>query len=444
LIVRAVAGARGQSRYRLFDSVRDRLHQPRADIEACRLDLLRDLLGYAYRTTRAYRERMDEAGVTADRLSEPGDLAGMAVVTKSDMRALRDYFVSSECNLSTCERKSTSGSSGEPFAFFRDREYFELGAAGMMRCMAVAGWEPGDAVAHCWGYEKDVDSIRKLLGSMLSRTYYLNAFRQDGPAMDRWIRILRKNRIEFIYGYPSSLYWFGQYIIENAVELPMKAVFCTAEKYFGFEREVIEKAFRCKSYDQYGSSEVQNISFECPRGNMHVAEDFVVLQQEEKMHDAGCGMQDGDTPGTARLVVTSLHSRCMPFIRYDLGDFGCLLEEECGCGINTPLMRIDGGSKYDFLTTPDGRVHGAVLERVFNKVPGVVRYQIVQHAETSYTVRCELAVGGGGDTKDMVESSAGRVLAETIGREVDIAFEYPERLDAGPNGKYRFIWREAN
>ena len=426
---------RGQSRYRLFDTIRDRLHEPRAVVEGRRAELLRDLLQHAYRTTRAYRERMDEAGLRPEDVDGPADLAGIAVVTKDDMRTRREEFQSSACDLSACEKKSTSGSAGEPLTFFRDRDYFELGAAGMMRSMAVAGWEPGDAVAHCWGYERDIDTLRKRMGSWLSRTYYLNAFRQDEAAMDRWITLLQRTRIGFLYGYPSSLYWFAQHVLDRSVELRMKAVFCTAEKYFDFERRAIEKAFGCKSYDQYGSSEVQNISFECPRGNMHVADDSVVLQQEK-------GTQDGEAPNTARLIVTSLHNRCMPFIRYDLGDFGSVGGDECGCGINTPLMRIDGGCKYDFLATPSGVVHGAVLERVFNKISGVVRYQIVQHSEHDYTVRCEVAGDAPKRTREAVESRATEVLAETVGGAANVTFEYPDHLEPGPNGKYRFIRRE--
>lgn len=430
LIARTLAAARGQSRYRLFDDIRDRLHGPREAVEEYRLGVLVRLLEHAYRTTVAYRERLDAAGLGSSGVRTAGDLGAIAVVTKDEMRARHDAFVSTECDISSCERKSTSGSSGEPFTFFRDREYFELGAAGMLRGMAVAGWEPGEAIAHCWGYETDVDSLRKRLGSRLSGTYYLNAFRQDEAAMDGWATTIRENRIKFIYGYPSSLYWFGRHVLREGMDLPMKAVFCTAEKYYGFEREAVERAFQCKSYDQYGSSEVQNIAFECPRGNMHVADDFVVLQAVADPHPI------------PRLIATSLHNRCMPFIRYDLGDFGCLLKEECGCGINTPLVRIDGGSKYDFLTTPSGIVHGAVLERVFNKIAGVARYQIVQHDVSSYTVRCEMTQNAEANTRESVEASAEEVLTEIIGEPVDIRFEYPGKLEGGPGGKYRFIWRE--
>jgi len=364
------------------------------------------------------------------------ELFSLPITTKDDLRSNLSGFMSSSAARKKIQKKSTSGSSGTPFTFYRDRNYFELGSAGTMRNMALAGWKPGNALALLWGYEKNVERPIDRFKSLFSRTYYLNAFKQSPETMSEWIRLLSSRKIGFLYGYPSSLYMFGRYILERGIEMPLKAVFCTAEKYFTFERKVIEQAFHCKSYDFYGSSEVQNIAFECSKGNMHVASDFVLLESVP--------LTGGDCAGyPSTLIVTSFNNFCLPFIRYDLGDYGRLLEEHCDCGINTPLMQVAGGSKYDFLETPSGIVHGAVLERVFNKIPGAIRYQIVQHSVMSYTIKCEC--GQGIDRRSiaaLVEESGRRVLAEIIGGPVDIAFEYADHLAPGPGGKFRFIYRD--
>ena len=57
--------------------------------------------------------------------------------------------------------------------------------------------------------------------------------------MAGWVRLIRSRGIRYLYGYPSSLHMFGQYILKHDFDLSMTAVFSTAEKYFDFEREVL-------------------------------------------------------------------------------------------------------------------------------------------------------------------------------------------------------------
>ena len=436
LWIRAVARIRGDSTYRVFDEIRDRLFQPADCIESFQLDALRSILAHAHATTIGYRERMDVAGLVPQEMKSISELSKLAVTTKDDIRHIAQ-FMSSEAWQHDIRKKNTSGSTGVPLTFYRDRSYVLLGSAGTCRNMALAGWCPGHAIGYIWGYEREVENLRKRIKSWFSRVYYMNAFRQCDRSMEQWVRLLKSAKVRHLYGYPSSLYVFGQFVLEHGIDLPMNAVFCTAEKYFAFERRLIEKAFRCKSYDYYGSSEIQNAAFECTKGNMHVSSDFVVLEaQRPASGDAG-------ENGTTEIIATSLHNRCMPFIRYETGDYGCLLDRRCDCGINTPLVRIDGGSKYDFLVTPRGTVHGAVLERVFNKIADVRRYQIVQHAVGRYTIRCEIARGvDTGSVKALVEKRGMEVLEEIMQIPVRIDFEYPERIEAGPGGKYRFVYRE--
>jgi hypothetical protein len=107
-----------------------------------------------------------------------------------------------------------------------------------------------------------------------------------------------------------------------------------------------------------------------------------------------------------------------------------------------PMLDLYGGSKYDFLLTDSGVIHGAVLERIFNKIPGIARYQIVQHGTDRYTVRAEISSPERSTIMQEVESSARKVLEKVIGHDVSIRFEFPEHLAAGSNGKFRFVYRE--
>lgn len=430
LSVRAIAAFRGKESYRLYDRIAKDLFLPRAELDARALKQTREIATHAARTTTEYARRFADAGLNPSKIQSTGDLKKLQPLQKRDLRENLKGFISSEADVRKCKKKSTSGSSGEPLVFYRDPDYAYRGEAATMRNMALSGWAPGDKIGYVWGYEKKVGTALGNLKSVISRSFYFNAFEQTPEAMSRWIATIRANKVQFLYGYPSSLQLFAAHVIREQADVPMRGVFCTAEKYFPGEREEIERAFQCKSYDFYGSSEIQNIAFECPKGSMHIATDFVVVHESETQ--------------PASLLLTSFWNRCLPFIRYDLGDYGRLLPGDCACGIHMPLLEILGGSRYDFLATRDGIVHGAILERIFNKIDGVQRYQIVQHALDRYTVRAVPAAGVDRDVMAKALEADGRqVLHRLFGEPLEIRFEYPEEIPVGAHGKYRFVLREC-
>ena len=167
---------------------------------------------------------------------------------------------------------------------------------------------------------------------------------------------------------------------------------------------------------------------------MHVASDYVYVANRA-----------GALPGDTELITTSFLNFCMPFLHYALGDHGSVLAERCDCGIHTPLMEVYGGSKYDFLEGREGIVHGAVLERIFQKIEGVRRYQIVQHSLESYTVRVEADPGcDRPGVMARVDEASRAVLTQVMERQVTVRLENPDQITPGRTGKYRFVYREPD
>jgi phenylacetate-CoA ligase len=60
----------------------------------------------------------------------------------------------------------------------------------------------------------------------------------------------------------------------------------------------------------------------------------------------------------------------MPFIRYETGDRGILLETgKCQCGFNGPVMRLTEGRNENFIVLPDGReISPRIMYNVVNSV----------------------------------------------------------------------------
>jgi phenylacetate-CoA ligase len=125
----------------------------------------------------------------------------------------------------------------------------------------------------------------------------------------------------------------------------------------------MQQAFGCRVFNQYGCREVPNIAWECRHGGMHVMSDLVHLESHH-------------SDGEDRLLVTSLTNRLMPFLRYELGDAGQLLEGPCPCGSPFPLMEMGMCRKNDLIRTPGGkRIHPAVFNRLLYGLTQIRQYQ---------------------------------------------------------------------
>jgi phenylacetate-CoA ligase len=89
-----------------------------------------------------------------------------------------------------------------------------------------------------------------------------------------------------------------------------------------------------------------------------------------------------DTGEPGELVLTDLHNRAMPLIRYRVGDFGAWASP-CRCGRPLPSLERIYGREYDFVHGLDGRrFHGEFFLYVFEELQStgypVEQFQVVQ------------------------------------------------------------------
>ncbi|MHC4216447.1 MAG: phenylacetate--CoA ligase family protein, partial [Planctomycetota bacterium] len=232
----------------------------------------------------------------------------------------------------------------------------------------------------------------------------------------------------YIEGYPSSVYAIAQYIVENRLDpVSFKACFTTAETLFDYQREIIQKAFSCKTYNQYGSGEIAVFAAECEHGSMHLSPDYGIVEV----------VDDDDQPvevgQTGQLICTSLVNRVQPFIRYRIGDIGALKPGLCSCGSPLPLLGQIEGRTDAVLITSDGRKIGR-LDPIFKGAKGISEAQVIQNDYDKFVVRI---VPG----KDYIDSN-GREVVENLAHRVgkaDIQIEIVEQITRTSAGKFRAV-----
>jgi phenylacetate-CoA ligase len=106
-----------------------------------------------------------------------------------------------------------------------------------------------------------------------------------------------------------------------------------------------------------------------------------------------------EEPAAARLIVTDLHNRATPLLRYDLGD-RVVAAPPCPCGRGLPAFAKVFGRAYDVVETQDGtRYHGEfflyVLEEARERGLAVLQAQFVQLGPGELELRIVPAPEGG-------------------------------------------------
>ncbi len=200
-------------------------------------------------------------------------------------------------------------------------------------------------------------------------------------------------------------------------------VYSTAEVLDDSQRELMRRAFGCKVFNQYGSREVPNMACECRHGNMHVFTDMVYLESRP---------MDGED----RLLVTSLTNRLMPFIRYDIGDSGRLLDGECACGSPFPLMAMGMCRRNDLILARGGRrIHPSYFNRLLYGFTQIRQYQWVQRGPD----RIDLNLVAPQRLSEAVVADLAAHIRAEVDPDMALQVNYLEDIPRTVSGKHRFV-----
>jgi phenylacetate-CoA ligase len=363
------------------------------------------LLRFAAAHTPWYREVARRAGVAPERV-RARDLARFPELRKIDLVESRQAL-QAPCWPGTTSWKTTGGSTGVAVRLRKNRRATAAEQAASWRSYAWYGIAPGDRQARFWGTPLRARARLRYgaIDWVLNRERF-SAFAFRGEDLRRYFERLRARPPHWAYGYVSMLSQFAAFCLDEGLPLSalgVRAVVATSEVLGAVDRERIGRAFGAPVFNEYGCGEVGAIAYECSEGRLHVmAENLFV----EAVPDP-----TPDEPGACRLLVTDLHNRATPLIRYAVGD-RVVPAGPCACGRGLPAFERVFGRAYDFVQTSDGaRFHGEfflyALEAARDRGLGIRQAQFVQVAPEQLELR---VVPGAG-----YQSGAARWVAEQIG-----------------------------
>ncbi|RZK10487.1 MAG: phenylacetate--CoA ligase family protein, partial [Flavobacterium sp.] len=259
----------------------------------------------------------------------------------------------------------TSGSSGEPFIFAKDKYAHALTWASYFWRF---GWFNIDFnssfQARFYGIPKDIIGYRKeRLKDFLSKRFRFSIFDLSDKVLEEFLKDFRTKKFDYINGYTSSIVLFAKFLKKKDIILKdicptLKVCMVTSEILFEEDKLLLETQFGISIVNEYGASELDLIAFQNPQGEWQVNAETLFVEILDDDNQQVPNGQEG------RIVITSLYNKAHPFIRYDIGDIGILDEKST---FKKPILKQLIGRTNDIAILPSGK-----------KSPGLTFYYVTK------------------------------------------------------------------
>lgn len=359
-------------------------------LRALQLRKLGRLVQHAYNHVPYYRQAMSEAGVHPNEVTSLEDLVRLPMLSKDSVRRNLYFDLFADTHRKRWMQKiATSGSTGEPFTVYADRQQLQMRFATTLRALEWTGWRFGDRQVRLWhqtiGMTR-LQTVRERLDALFMRRLFIPAFELTPTNLERMLDRISAHRPVLVDGYAESLNFLASYIREGgkAVFSP-KAVMSSAQALSAATKRLIEEEFRTRVFDKYGSREFSGIAYQCGESDYyHVMDESYLVEIVVEGRPA--------LPGeVGEIVITDLNNFSMPLIRYRIGDLAVAADESTRCECGRELSRIDKiqGRTQAIVHCGNGVwLPGAFFGHFFKDYEFAIRlYQIVQTRKGEFQLR---------------------------------------------------------
>ena len=347
----------------------------RSELEALQLERLKWTVGYCYKNVPFYTKKLDEAGVTADKIKSLSDIKYIPPTTKADLRDNYPFGLFARPMKDMVRIHASSGTTGKPTVVGYTRHDLDIWSDCVARIVAAAGATDEDIVQISFGYGMFTGALGLHYGlEKLGATVIPNSSGNTEKAL----MYMRDFGTTALVATPS----YALYMCEVAKELdyPMSdyklrlgllgSEGCTPEM-----RTQIENGWGLFATDNYGMSELMGpgVSGECEeRDGLHFCEDYFYPEIVDPVTLKP--LPDGEY---GELVFTCIGKEALPLLRYRTRDISAITHEKCACGRTLVKMLRPKGRSDDMLIIRGVNVFPAQVEHVILSLGMAPNYQII-------------------------------------------------------------------
>ncbi len=394
------------------------------------------LLG-VYRNTPYYTKLFRSLGIDEVQLEDEHVLQRIPCLSKDTIRANQADLLTT--GLPTPQFMSTSGSSGQPLRFAVGKERISHDIAAKWRATRWWGVDIGDPEAVVWGSDIELSGqgLAKQARDRLMRSKLFPAKHLRDQELLALYQRLQQYQPAMIYGYPSILTLLAETAKAHNLDLSFErlgVIFCTAEKLYDHQRQLIEAVFKAPVANGYGSRDAGFIAHECPQGNLHIsAEDIIVEILDDQQQPVPLDEQ-------GEIVITHMATQAFPMIRYRTGDIGRLSDQPCSCKRGLPVLAEVIGRANDLLRATDGAsIHGAFIGNIIREDNAINQFQFIQHKPRLFELKVTCHQG-----TSAAATALKAKLKHVLGQEAQIEINIVTSIGAEKTGKFKYIVNRCN
>ncbi len=362
-------------------------------------------------------------GIDPRSIVSSADLSRFPLLTKRDIQGAANSLLAEGSERSRLFASRTSGSTGEPTTTYFDRSAWLLGkyVLKMRRVAATSGFAPGRRILVVSEQSPGALGVAAQAAPSGLGVFFRQRLVSIHDPIDELLGVLRQLRPHIVYAFPSFLLELISAAGRKSIELPRIAtLYTSSEVLTSGARERIEKAFRGRLYDIYGSTELKEVAWQCDHARYHLNFESTYVEAPERG-------QRGP------LVFTALANHAMPLIRFSIGDQAAVGDEPCACGRQSPWLSQIEGREGELITLPSGRrLSPYLLTTVIEAEASILQYRIVQTAPAKFRVD---VVRGPKAEPQQPGADLCAELSRVAAEEVDFSLREVDSIERPENGK---------
>lgn len=358
------------------------------------------------------------------------------IMTKHHLQEPLEHRLSKGFTPKNVYINKTSGSSGHPFVFAKDKWCHAMTWAEITDRFSWYGIDFNSSKqARYYGIPLDKKGYYKeRFKDWLSNRFRFSVFDLSDSAFEKALTKFRSTDFDYINGYTSAIVQFAKYLKQKNIVLTticpsIKACIVTSEMLFDDDKSLMEAQFGVPVINEYGASELDLIAFQNTKNEWQVNSETLyveVLDKNDKVLPKG---EEG------RIVITSFFNKAHPFIRYDIGDIGSLSVKGT---IRKPILNHLTGRTNDIAILPSGKkaagltfyyITKSVIENDGNVSEFIIEQLALDHFKICFVSIEPLS----DDKKNIIKNEMERYLEPGI----MVSFERVTKLNRSKSGKLK-------
>ncbi|MCJ7483547.1 MAG: hypothetical protein MUO31_11330 [Thermodesulfovibrionales bacterium] len=395
-----------------------------SDIQRDRFEQVKVLLNYCYKSFDFYRKRFDRVGFRPEHMRSIEEMQILPCLTKEEYRDFTGELVNADPRRYTnWYQDGTSGSTGLPLKIYRNHRERAYMIAKYLRALFLNGYRYRD-LTFC------LPSPHRLSesDSILQRFGFLRRICVPYTAkVEQMVDGYRQQEVDFLYANRSHLVLMAEFIKQHGIDIVQPRLVCSSgEMMDPPSRKLIEEVFGAgRLFEVYGAVEFNNLAFQVKgQKGYHFNHDTNIIELEDE--EGRINSRKG------RCLITDLHIRSFPLIRYRLDDW---IEMDEGEG--APMIRKIFGRCDDWFVLPDGgkKPFHPVYE-IMEKETGIHRFRFVQQARAEIDIQLVTAAQ---TDRALLERRLGAALDSEFNHAVQFHFHYFDILPEDHSNKLRMV-----